>query len=163
MFCFSCFSMYFSNGFKGFISGWFLERLKNRPNLDPRILYLSPKYFKQDKNKYGNILGTYYFHIWEYDFLICFEGLCAYLFEVCLCSLFVRCSFFVGMWKTMNIGNLKFDNLKGWNLEIDDSKNWKLKIWKLQIWKCSSKGAPRTPPHSDSHPCTRPPSCGGKT
>ena len=60
--------------------GTFWGRPKMLANLDPRTLYLSPKYVKNTR-RYGDILEKYYFHIWESETLKMLEGLCTELFE----------------------------------------------------------------------------------
>ena len=45
-------------------------------NMDPRSPYLSPTYFKKHKKKMGTSLEHNIFHIWEFELLKMFEGLC---------------------------------------------------------------------------------------
>ena len=91
------------------LSGSFLERPTMWPNLDPRTLYLSPKYFKT----YKNILTQYYLsyrRIWNTE-----HGRSVYIFFICYSESF----------ETLKCGSFGFQ-LCFWNSEI----------WKFEFWTC---------------------------
>ena len=54
-----------------------------------------------------------------------------------------------GVFETLKLWNLR--NLKLWNFKT-------VKHWNQEVFLFLSKGIPNTPHHTDSHPCTRPPS-----
>ena len=112
--------------------GWFLELPKKRIIIDPRTLYLSPKYFKTYK-KIWKHLWTYYFHGWEYDFLKCLEGPCTFfeIWQLVFGHLKI-CKF--------EFGQLKFGKLETWRCDKFETLKFKhLNFWEfdnLKIGNC---------------------------
>ena len=111
----------------GMISG----TSKNRLNVDPRSLYLSPKYFKKYK-KYGNILGKYYFS--SRNLIVC-------KWKVYVPN-FLKC-WILKIWKLkmkeLGIWKLEIGNLEIWKYEVD---NLEIGNWKLENFKCWNSRAP---------------------
>ena len=119
--------------------GWFLERPKMWPKLDPRTPYLSPKYFKIIQENIGTSLEILFSHqrIWNYDcrWKVCVPSL--YLFiEFTNLEVF-KMKMANEIWKFGNskieMAKMKLVNLKNMNhLTFGNLKTWKLNIWILK-------------------------------
>ena len=96
---------------------WFLELPKNQLNMDPRTLYLSPKYFKKCKKlwerPWQNIV-----HICESEILKMLEGLWPNsLFCFCVFSFNILNFGFFRFWKNVILKFWRFESVKSWDFE----------------------------------------------